>query len=111
MPILNRIGTIFYAINNVLNRQTTTYNRYVDKCLESWNNSHIMNNKPKKLKQVLSAIRLTDAQIGEYQELYLQMFGKPISKDEALVQSLALVRLVKTISQVDDYEKVKNDDN
>lgn len=65
----------------------------------------------RKVKQALSAIRLTDAEIGEYQELYLQTFGTPISKDEALVQGLALVRLVKTISQVDDYEKGKNNDN
>lgn len=67
-----------------------------------------MNNKPKQLKPVLSAIRLTDAEIGEYQELYLQTFGTSISKDEALVQGLALVRLVKTISQVDDYERDKD---
>lgn len=65
-----------------------------------------MKSKTKQLKPVLSAIRLSDAEIGEYQELYLQAFGKSITKDEALVQGLALVRLVKTISQVDDYERV-----
>lgn len=65
-----------------------------------------MKSKPKQLKPVLSAIRLSDTEIGEYQELYLQAFGKSITKDEALVQGLALVRLVKTISQVDDYERV-----
>lgn len=61
----------------------------------------------RKVKQALSAIRLTDAQIGKYQELYLQTFGESISKDEALVQGLALVRLVKTISHVDDYERAE----
>ena len=64
----------------------------------------------RKLQQTLNAIRLSDTEIAEYQELYLKTFGKPISKDEALVQGLALVRLVNTISQVDDYEKENQDE-
>lgn len=57
-----------------------------------------------KLKQ-LPTIRLTDEQIISYQKIYLETFGKPISKEEALVQGLSLVRLVNVISQVDENEK------
>lgn len=44
-------------------------------------------------------MRLTDEQISAYQQVYLETFGAPISKEDALVQALALVRLVKVLSQ------------
>lgn len=44
-------------------------------------------------------MRLTDAQITKYQKIYKDTFGKTISKDKALEQGLALLRLVKTITQ------------
>ncbi len=43
-------------------------------------------------------MRLTNEQVASYQKIYLETFGKPISKDEALVQALALVRLVKVMT-------------
>jgi len=44
-------------------------------------------------------MRLTDKQLTKYQKIYKDTFGKPISKDKALEQGLALLRLVKTITQ------------
>lgn len=44
-------------------------------------------------------MRLTDEQITSYQRLYLNAFGKPIPKAKALVQALALVRLVKVLTE------------
>ncbi len=46
----------------------------------------------------LSTIRLSDTQIAKYQEIYLQTFGVPVSKSDALEQGLALVRLVKVLA-------------
>ncbi len=43
-------------------------------------------------------MRLTEKQISKYQAIYLETYGAPISKDEALEQGLALLRLVKNIS-------------
>lgn len=44
-------------------------------------------------------MRLTDAQITKYQKIYKDTFGRPISKDKALEQGLALLRLVKVTTQ------------
>ena len=63
-----------------------------------------------KSNKALSTIRLNQGQIASYQKIYLETFGKHISKDDALVQGLALVQLVKVISQVDDYEKEYEND-
>ena len=43
-------------------------------------------------------MKLTDKQITGYQQLYRQTFGESISKDVALIQGLALVRLIKVLS-------------
>ena len=43
-------------------------------------------------------MRLTEKQIAEYQVIYLETYGTPISKDDALEQGLALLRMVKNIS-------------
>lgn len=43
-------------------------------------------------------MRLTNEQAAKYQAIYLETFGEPISKEDALVQGLALLRLVKNIS-------------
>lgn len=44
-------------------------------------------------------MRLTDAQITKYQKVYKDTYGKTISKEKALVQGLALLQLVKVITQ------------
>jgi hypothetical protein len=43
-------------------------------------------------------MKLTDEQLSKFQELYFQNFGIKISKEEALVQGIKLITLVKTIS-------------
>lgn len=57
-------------------------------------------------------MRLTDKQIANYQNIYLRTFGKPISKEDALIQGMALLRLVKVLTipvndnaKKNDYEK------
>ena len=52
-------------------------------------------------------MRLTDRQIAKYQDIYLETFGEAVSKEVALVQGLALVRLVKCLSKPE--EKYEND--
>lgn len=49
-------------------------------------------------------MRLTDEQVASYQRIYLETFGKPISKADALVQALALVRLVAVLSKSTNME-------
>jgi hypothetical protein len=44
-------------------------------------------------------MRLTDEHIAKYQKIYLDTFGVSVSKDDALVQGLALLRLVKVLIQ------------
>ncbi len=44
-------------------------------------------------------MRLTDDQVTNYQQLYLETYGKPISKVEAMIQGIALLRLVKVLAQ------------
>jgi hypothetical protein len=43
-------------------------------------------------------MRLTDEQITSYQKIYFETLGKRASREDALVQALALVRLVKVLS-------------
>lgn len=43
-------------------------------------------------------MHLTDEQVASFQELYFKTFGVSISKEDALVQGLALLRLVKVLS-------------
>lgn len=43
-------------------------------------------------------MRLSDQQVAEYQQIYKEVFGKAISKDEALSQGLALLGLMKQLS-------------
>jgi hypothetical protein len=50
-------------------------------------------------------MRLTDAQIANYQKIYLDIFGEEISKEDALVQGMALLRLVKVLSKSSDKSK------
>lgn len=40
---------------------------------------------------------LSDKQIGEYQRIYKETFGKDISKDEATEQGLSLIRLIAIV--------------
>lgn len=42
-------------------------------------------------------MRLTEKQVEDYQEIYFKTFGNKLPKEEALVQAMALVKLVKTI--------------
>jgi hypothetical protein len=44
-------------------------------------------------------MRLTDEQIAKYQRIYLDTFGKTVSKEDALVQGMALLRLVKVLAR------------
>lgn len=44
-------------------------------------------------------MRLTDKQLTKYQKIYKDSFGRPISKEKALEQGLALLRLVRVITQ------------
>jgi hypothetical protein len=43
-------------------------------------------------------MRLTDEQITSYQKIYFETFGVRVSKEDALVQALALVRLAKVLA-------------
>ena len=43
-------------------------------------------------------MRLTDEQIVKYQNIYFETFGKLISKEDALIQGMALLRLIKVLS-------------
>jgi len=43
-------------------------------------------------------MRLTNKQIANYQNIYLRTFGKQVSKEDALIQGMALLRLVKALS-------------
>lgn len=45
-----------------------------------------------------NTMHLTDEQVASFQELYFKTFGVSISKEDALVQGLALLRLVKVLS-------------
>lgn len=44
-------------------------------------------------------MRLTEAQVAKYQQIYLDTFGEKISKEDALKQGMALLRLVKVLSR------------
>lgn len=45
-------------------------------------------------------MRLTDDQITKYQQIYLKTFGESLSQEDALVQGMALLRLVKVLSSL-----------
>ena len=51
-------------------------------------------------------MRLTDMQIAKYQKIYFDTFGEAISKEDALAQGMALLRLVKVLSKQDYLENV-----
>lgn len=55
-------------------------------------------------------MRLTDEQIANYQKIYLDIFGEEISKEDALVQGMALLRLVKVLSRPPDNSKEYDDE-
>lgn len=69
--------------------------------------------KPKnKAIQPPIAMRLTDEQIAKYQQIYLDTFGEPVSREDALIQGMALLRLVKTLANPmanRDYKENEND--
>ncbi|HEU4966537.1 MAG TPA: hypothetical protein VFT53_03570 [Candidatus Saccharimonadales bacterium] len=44
-------------------------------------------------------MQLTDEQIASYQKLYKQTYGKSISKEEARLQALALLSLIKVLAR------------
>ena len=44
-------------------------------------------------------MRLTNAQIANYQKIYLDTYGEEISREDALTQGMALLRLVKVLSK------------
>ncbi len=46
-------------------------------------------------------MQLTEEQIASYQKLYKQTYGKSISKEEARVQALALLRIVQVLARRD----------
>lgn len=57
-------------------------------------------------------MRLTGKHVAKYQAIYLATFGKPVSKEDALVQGLALLRLVRNITQpepTNNYMEYKNE--
>jgi hypothetical protein len=53
-------------------------------------------------------MRLTDQQVTEYQLIYKQVFGKAISKDDALSQGLALLGLMKELHKYTNEDKNEN---
>jgi hypothetical protein len=53
-------------------------------------------------------MRLSEAQIIKYQDIYFAKFGIKIARDDALKQGLALLRLVKNIRT--NHEKEKKDE-
>jgi|ADGO01.1.fsa_nt_gi hypothetical protein len=55
-----------------------------------------------------STVRLTDKQIAQYQAIYQKVFGRPVSKGDALMQGMALVRLVKAIATNVNDEELKD---
>lgn len=55
-------------------------------------------------------MRLTNEQIAKYQSIFFETFGEPISREDALVQGLALLRLVKNIAQPTTNEKENNNE-
>lgn len=44
-------------------------------------------------------MQITDEQIAKYQQIYLETYGVPISKKDALVQGLALLRFMKVLTR------------
>ncbi len=58
----------------------------------------------------LSTIRISDTQLAKYQQIYLETFGVPVSKQDALVQGMALVRLVKVLATSPKNEKENNNE-
>ena len=56
-------------------------------------------------------MRLSDKQIREYQQIYFDTFGERISMNDAITQGLALMRLVKVLSQYRSEIAVKNENN
>lgn len=56
-------------------------------------------------------MRLSDEQLAKYQEAHLKAFGKPISKENALVQGLALLQLVKASTRTKSPKDYKDNEN
>jgi hypothetical protein len=56
-------------------------------------------------------MRLSDKQISDYQQIYFDTFGERISKSDAITQGLALLRLVKVLSQDSSEIAAKNENN
>jgi len=54
-------------------------------------------------------MRLTDKQIVKYQNIYFETFGKFISKEDALIQGMALLRLIKVLSGYTNDNKKEKD--
>jgi len=54
-------------------------------------------------------MRLSDRQIKKYQQIYSDTFGETISKNDAITQGLALLRLVKVLSQNSSEIAAKNE--
>lgn len=55
------------------------------------------------------SMRLSDRQIKKYQQIYSDAFGETISKNDAITQGLALLRLVKALSQNSNEIAAKNE--
>jgi hypothetical protein len=55
-------------------------------------------------------MRLTGEQIAKYQQIYLETFGESISKEDALIQGMALLRLVKVLAKpsFDNKEQISD---
>lgn len=44
-------------------------------------------------------MRLSDEQLTKYQDLYVKTFGVPISRQDARVEAMALLRLVRVLAK------------
>jgi hypothetical protein len=57
-------------------------------------------------------MRLTDNQIAKYQQIYLDTYGEPASKQDVLIQGMALLRLMKVLKTVatDQHDMGNNND-
>lgn len=53
-------------------------------------------------------MRLSDQQVAEYQQIHKEVFGKVISKDDALSQGLALLGLIKELNKYTNEDKNEN---
>lgn len=56
-------------------------------------------------------MRLTEPQIARYQQIYLDAFGEPVSKEDVLIQGMALLRLIKVLMTATNQHEMENEND